>query len=146
MAHFRIIVVGKLKDKRIEQLCMEYMKRLSRFCKAEVLEIKDSDPKREGDRIVEILQGYKGTVYVATEEGTQRTSVEFSRELETDLARGTITFVVGGPHGLSEAVKARSGKTLSLSAMTFTHEMARLLLIEQLYRAKNISANTGYHH
>ena len=66
--------------------------------------------------------------------------------LEADLMNGSSAFVIGGPYGLSDRVKKRADKLISLSPMTFTHEFARAILIEQIYRAKTISANTGYHH
>ena len=142
----RIIAVGRMKNRPLAELAEEYMKRLSKYDKAHVLEIRDSDPRREGARMLEMLEGARGTVYVLSEEGEAFSSREFSSMLEADLAKGGSTFVIGGPYGLSEEIKRRADTLMSLSAMTFTHEWARAILAEQLYRAKSISAGSGYHH
>lgn len=81
-----------------------------------------------------------------SEEGILMGSREFSRALEADLQRGGSAFAVGGPYGLSDRVRARADVVMSMSPMTFTHEFARAVLLEQIYRAKTISANAGYHH
>ena len=74
------------------------------------------------------------------------TSVEFSKMLERDAMRGGSAFVVGGAYGIAGSMKAAADAIVSLSPLTFTHEFARAILAEQLYRAKTITANTGYHH
>ena len=73
-------------------------------------------------------------------------AVKFSKSIESDLQYGGSAFVIGSAYGLSEKIKQRADYLISLSPMTFTHEFARAILLEQIYRAKNISANTGYHH
>ncbi len=144
MRRLKIIAVGKMKNKALAHLCGDYLERLSHYCRAEIAEIGDSDPEREGERMLAHLKNFKGKVYAAGEEGRLRTSREFARLLEGDA--GDCAFLVGGAYGLSAEVKARADEVISLSPMTFTHEFARAILLEQLYRAKNISANTGYHH
>ena len=124
----KIIAVGKIKRAELRTLCDEYSKRLSRYGGAEIIEIKDSDAETEAG------------------EGKTATSREFSKMIESDLLRGGSAFVIGGPYGLSDKIKERADVLLSLSPMTFTHEFARAILLEQIYRAKTISANTGYHH
>lgn len=141
----KLIVVGKLKNAELRALCAEYEKRLTRYGGIEITELKDS-AETEADAILGKLANFRGRVYAMGEEGRLFTSREFSKMLEADLMNGSSAFVIGGPYGLSDRVKKRADKLISLSPMTFTHEFARAILIEQIYRAKTISANTGYHH
>ena len=136
-----------MKNKALAELAQEYQKRLSKYDKLEIVEIKDSGAEREGEKILEILKGAKAKIYAMAEEGKLQSSEEFSKTLEEDLSKfGTSAFVIGGPYGLSKAVKERANALMSLSPMTFTHEWARAILLEQIYRAKSISAGSGYHH
>ena len=142
----KIIAVGKIKRAELRALCDEYLKRLSRYGGAEIIEIKDSDAETEAGNMLGKLANFKGRIYALTEEGKTATSREFSKMIESDLLRGGSAFVIGGPYGLSDKIKEKADVLLSLSPMTFTHEFARAILLEQIYRAKTISANTGYHH
>ena len=142
----KIIAVGKMKRAELRTLCDEYSKRLSRYGGAEIIEIKDSDAETEAGVMLGKLANFKGRIYALAEEGKTATSREFSKMIESDLLRGGSAFVIGGPYGLSDKIKERADVLLSLSPMTFTHEFARAILLEQIYRAKTISANTGYHH
>jgi len=142
----KIIVIGKMKNRALAELAEDYRTRLSRYCPVEILEFKDTDPEKEAERIIEALKNFKGKIYAMTEEGRTLTSKKLSETLEGDLLCGGSAFIIGGPYGLSTLAKARAGAMLSLSPMTFTHEMARVILLEQLYRAKSISAGSGYHH
>lgn len=142
----KIIAVGKIKRAELRALCDEYLKRLSRYGGAEIIEIKDSDAETEAGNMLGKLANFKGRIYALAEEGKTATSREFSKMIESDLLRGGSAFVIGGPYGLSDKIKEKADVLLSLSPMTFTHEFARAILLEQIYRAKTISANTGYHH
>ena len=142
----QIIAVGKIKRAELRALCDEYLKRLSRYGGAEIIEIKDSDAETEAGNMLGKLANFKGRIYALAEEGKTATSREFSKMIESDLLRGGSAFVIGGPYGLSDKIKEKADVLLSLSPMTFTHEFARAILLEQIYRAKTISANTGYHH
>ena len=142
----RLVVVGKIKNRAIADLCEDYARRISHYCPLEISEIKDSDPEREAERIADNLSKFRGRIYALGEEGKEKSSVEFAKMLESDLARGGSAFIIGGPYGLSEKAKSCADIVFSMSKMTFTHEFARAILLEQIYRAKNISANTGYHH
>lgn len=136
-----------MKNKALAELAQEYQKRISKYDKIEIVEIKDSDQQREGEKILEIFKGAKAKIYAMAEEGKCQSSEEFSKTLEGDLAKfGTSIFVIGGPYGLAKEVKERANSLMSLSPMTFTHEWARAILLEQIYRAKSISAGSGYHH
>ena len=142
----KIIAVGKMKCAELKSLCAEYAKRLSRYGGAEIIEIKDSDAETEAGAMLGKLANFKGRIYALAEEGKTATSREFSKMIESDLLRGGSAFAIGGPYGLSDRVRARADVVMSMSPMTFTHEFARAVLLEQIYRAKTISANAGYHH
>lgn len=143
----KIIAIGKMKNKPLEELANEYRKRLSKYDKLEIAELKDASVEKEGEKILEGLKGAKGKIYAMAEEGKTMSSEEFSEMLEKDLmASGSSIFIIGGPYGLSKEVKEAAHCLFSLSKMTFTHEWARTILLEQLYRAKSISAGSGYHH
>ena len=142
----KIAVVGKMKNGALSELCSDYSERLSHFDKIQILEIKDSDTEREGEKILGALSGFRGRIYAMGEEGFETDSEGFSKILERDLLLGGSAFIIGGPYGLSDKVNKSAHSVLSLSKMTFTHEFARVLLLEQLYRAKSISAGSKYHH
>ena len=142
----KIVAVGKMKNKALGELCRDYFARLSHFCRLDVVEIKDSSVEAEADKMLEALKNFKGRVYAMGEEGRLCASAELSAMLEADLQRGGSAFLIGSAYGLSKRAKERADMLLSLSPMTFTHEFARAILAEQLYRAKTITANTGYHH
>ena len=127
-------------------MCDDYASRLKHFGGIEIVELKNSDAQKEGEKMLENLKGFRGKVYVMSEEGKTFTSREFSKRLEDDLMSGGSAFVIGGAYGLSDEAKERADVLMSMSPMTFTHEFARAILLEQIYRAKTITANTGYHH
>lgn len=156
--NFTIIAVGKLKEKYLEDACNEYMKRLSKF-NPRIIEIppeKLSDSpseneiknalEKEGGKILEkIPKGSK--IYVLCIEGKERTSEIFSREIDEAKIHGfsSVTFIIGGSFGLSDKVKSAGHERLSMSKMTFPHQVARVMLLEQIYRATQISMGTRYH-
>ena len=142
----KLIVVGKMKNSALKTLCAEYEKRLSRFGGVDIVELKDSTLDAEAEAMLDKLKNFRGKVYVMSEEGTLMSSTQLSKTLETDLMRGGSAFIIGSAYGLSDKVRQRADVIFSMSPMTFTHEFARAILLEQLYRAKTISANTGYHH
>lgn len=156
--NFTIIAVGKLKEKYLEDACKEYLKRLSQY-NPEIIELTperlSDNPseneirnalEKEGKRILEKIP--KGArVYVLCIEGKQRTSEEFSREIDNAKLSGysSIAFIIGGSFGLSDEVKRTGHEKLSMSKMTFPHQVARVMLLEQIYRATQISLGTRYH-
>lgn len=154
-----VICVGKLKEKYLKDACAEYIKRLSRFCTLSVTELKDesvpeqaSDAQteqaitREGERILQKINDRDFVVSLCVE-GKNLSSESFAKELEQVFQKGAsrLIFVIGGSCGLSEKVKKRSNLRLSFSAMTFPHQLMRVILLEQLYRAYKINANESYH-
>lgn len=140
----KVIAIGKLKDKYFGERVDEYAKWLSPHAKLEIRELQDSTPEKEASAILKELEKDKGAFIIPlSEEGQQFTSRQFAEIL--DKAARKIVFIIGGPLGLSELVKQKGDKLISLSKMTFTHEFARLILMEQLFRAINI-LNGGHYH
>lgn len=146
MFHFTLIAVGRIKNKPLASLCEDFTKRLKRQGKFEQIELKDSTVENEGTRILETLSKRRNArVYALAEEGVTHTSIGFADELQ-DLQGKQAIFIIGGAYGLSKDVKTRADTCLSLSPFTFTHEIARMLLCEQLYRAVSINTGSNYHH
>jgi len=138
MKSIKIYAVGKAKDKNIQCLIGEYEKRLKVFAKVEIIELKDKGISRESEEIAKLIDT---NTYILDESGTNYSSVAFSELINKN---DTIRFVIGGADGITKEAKSKA-KLLSLSNMTFTHEMARLILIEQIYRAIMIINNRSYH-
>ena len=157
MLGLRVIAVGKIKNRAIDALCSDFQKRLSRYAKLELSEVKDvreSDVlvcrAREAERITEQLargRAHSGRLIALSEEGDAMSSVALSNWLQATARAGCSrhTFLIGGPSGLEPALVERADRVLSLSPMTFTHEMARAILLEQLYRALTIWRGEPYH-
>ena len=159
MLNITIIAIGKLKEQYLRDASAEYQKRLSASCKLNIVELnpeKLSDNpsakeienalNSEGKKIIEKIP--KGArVYAMCIEGKQRTSEELSREIDSLALEGAsnIVFIIGGSFGLSDEVKKLSAYRLSMSKMTFPHQIARIMLLEQIYRAMQISLGTKYH-
>lgn len=151
-----IIAIGKQRDKGLLMLQEEYLKRLGPFIKVELQEFPETPFSSTNDRakIIDdeakkIVKHIKkdGLLFVMHEAGTQFTSVKFSNFLEKHTQKGErITFVIGGPLGLAQSILDIADVQISLSPMTFTHQMARVILLEQLYRAATISSGKKYHY
>ena len=156
---FTLVAVGKLREKPFRAMADEYLKRLSRFGKTEEIELpdlpepQDASPAqekqvkdREGESILAKIR--PGDYVIAlTIPGKQWTSPALSAHLSDVMDRGnsSIVLVIGGSLGLSDAVIARANEQLSMSPMTFPHQLARVMLLEQLYRAMKIRAGERYH-
>ena len=139
-----ILAVGKMKDRALQARCDEYQTWLGAYGKVKMELVPDSTPDKEGTALLRHLDKEQGAHVIAlTEEGQEYTSVAFARHLESIQRK--VVFVIGGPDGLSPAVKQRADELWSLSRLTFTHEMARFLLLEQLFRAQNILHGGHYH-
>jgi 23S rRNA (pseudouridine1915-N3)-methyltransferase len=147
--NFRFIWVGKTRNKNYRALQDDYLQRLSHFVKCEIVEVKDSLPHEskeiEGQRILSRLNQSPFVLLLAIE-GRNLSSPELAKEIEKLQNRGLkeVTFVIGGTDGVSSAVVERADNSLSLSFLTFTHEMARVVLLEQLYRAFTIIRGFPY--
>jgi len=145
----KILCVGRLKEKWLQQASAEYLTRLSKYCRLEVAEIKEradrnpsvSKSKEAAELIGRIGDKSKYQTIALDVSGKQMTSEEFSNLLKNQ----NLLFIVGGPEGLDEKILSKSDLTLSLSKMTFTHQIARILLLEQIYRGFTIQKNEKYH-
>ncbi|MGO0155084.1 23S rRNA (pseudouridine(1915)-N(3))-methyltransferase RlmH [Leuconostoc mesenteroides] len=157
--NIKLITVGKLKEKYLTEGIAEYTKRLSRFCKMQVVELidekipenaseaqKNQIMAKEGERIQAKI-GSRDYVIVLAIEGKQLPSEEFSQKLETIAVNGysDITFIIGGSLGLSKAIKQRANLKMSFGLLTLPHQLMRLVLIEQIYRAFMIQQGSPYH-
>ncbi|MGD9563390.1 MAG: 23S rRNA (pseudouridine(1915)-N(3))-methyltransferase RlmH [Pyrinomonadaceae bacterium] len=146
---FRFVWIGKTKDKNWKALQEDYLGRLSHFTRCEVVEIRDSAPHEtkeiEGKRILDVLNP-KGFVCLLDVRGNQIGSDGLSREIEKWQLRALkeVNFIIGGADGVSNEIDDSVDFRLSLSFMTFTHEMARVILLEQLYRAFTIIKGFPY--
>lgn len=139
----KIIVVGKIKDRGLQAKITEFSKWISRYAKLEIVELRDSNVEKEAAAILKSLAKDKAFIFALSEEGKEFTSNKFSQKLAAIDKK--LIFIIGGPLGLSPAVKQGADCLFSLSQMTFTHEMARLFLLEQIYRAIDIARGGKYH-
>jgi 23S rRNA (pseudouridine1915-N3)-methyltransferase len=146
MYRYTIIAVGRMKNRELASLCADFVKRLKRQGAFEIVDLNDGDVESEGRRILEALDKRRDArVYAMAEEGKTRSSAALARELYALQGKPAV-FIIGGAYGLSPEVKMRADILFSLSPLTFTHEIARMLLCEQLYRAVSINTGAKYHH
>ena len=150
-----IVAVGKIKEKSLSQLIEEYKKRIGAYSKIEIIEVSDEPNDRLSDEKVKEIEGQRiikqlkkdSYVILLSLKGKQMDSIKFSREIEkiNTYNSSHITFVIGGSVGVSEQVEQRADLLLKLSEMTLPHNIARLLILEQIYRAYKILNNETYH-
>lgn len=142
-----LIVVGKLKEKFLVDGVAEYLKRLKKFATVEVREIPECRTVEEEGQKILSLAGQNSWLCVLDVSGAALTSEEFAKKISELNLNGTsnLTFAIGGAFGLSEELRRTAAFRLSLSKMTLTHQMARLILTEQIYRAFKINRNEPYH-
>ena len=154
-----IVSVGKLKEKYLKQGIDEYVKRLSGYAKVELIEVPDEKApenlseqesqqikEKEGERILAKISDDTYVIALAIE-GKMKSSEELAKSLDklATYGRSKIAFVIGGSLGLSKSVMQRANEALSFSKMTFPHQLVRLLLLEQIYRAFRINRGEPYH-
>ncbi|MBR3039948.1 MAG: 23S rRNA (pseudouridine(1915)-N(3))-methyltransferase RlmH [Lachnospiraceae bacterium] len=154
-----ILCVGKIKEKFYKDALAEYEKRLSKYCKFQIMEVSDEEcpesasdaeilnvKRKEGERL---LSKISASSYVITLEikGKKKDSVKFAEDLQNRMVNGVsdFVFVIGGSVGLSEEVSQRANEKLSFSDMTFPHQLMRVILAEQIYRAERIMHKEPYH-
>lgn len=157
--NIKIVCVGKLKEKYFKDGIAEYVKRMSRFAKVKIVQVPDEKApeklspaemeqvkKIEGKRILDKIKD-KEYVYVTAIKGKERTSEAFAKELSnlTTYGHSDITFVIGGSLGTSDAVNKRADDLISFGKFTMPHQLMRLVLIEQIYRAFMINSGSPYH-
>ena len=153
---FTIVAVGKLKERFWADACAEYLKRLQPYAKTEIVELADVDPAKAGGELAAVEREGAAVLKALPERahvvlldigGKQRSSEGLSARLdELGLAgKSHLAFVVGGSCGVSPAVRRRADETLSFGPITLPHNLARVVLLEQLYRACKISRGEPYH-
>ncbi len=155
--NIELIVVGKTDMKEVEALVAMYSKRLNHYVRFAITTIADvrntrklseAEQKRlEGEAILRLINE-SDHLMLLDEHGLELRSVEFAQHLQNRMSAGTkrLVFVIGGPYGFSDAVYQRANSKLSLSRMTFSHQIVRAIFTEQLYRAFTILRNEPYHH
>jgi 23S rRNA (pseudouridine1915-N3)-methyltransferase len=157
MLRVNIICVGNLKEKYLKDGCAEYLKRLSAFCKPQVVELKEEKApgekegeiarslEKEGQQMLPYLEGAYNIALCI--EGKQMPSEKLADQLEEVALRGfsKVNFIIGGSYGIWQKVKDQCQMRLSMSQMTFPHQLARMMVLEQLYRAFTIQNNIKYH-
>ena len=151
-----VIAVGKLKERFWADACSEYLKRLKAYAKVEIKEIADIDPAKaggvpaartkEGAAILAALPDSSHVILLAID-GKERSSEELSHRIDALALAGKsdVTFIIGGSDGVSEPVRMRSDEALSFGRITLPHNLARVVLVEQIYRAFKISRGEPYH-
>ena len=159
MLNISIVCVGKIKENYLKDAISEYSKRLGRFCNLSIIELQDEKlPEKLNDSIInevknkecsKIMQAIKKDSYVICLDlkGKEFSSEEFSKKIENISLNfnSRITFVIGGTLGLNEEILSLSNEKICLSKMTFPHQLIRVFLLEQLFRAFKISNNETYH-
>ncbi|WP_290770946.1 23S rRNA (pseudouridine(1915)-N(3))-methyltransferase RlmH [Anaerofustis sp.] len=155
--NINIICVGKLKEKYLKEAQTEYVKRISRFTKINIIEIADEKltgsesldelaKEKEGVKILNKLNK-NSYIFAMDIKGCQMNSVEFAEKIDNLILKGksNFTFIIGGSLGLSKDVLNVADKKLSFSSMTFPHQLFRVMLLEQIYRCFKINNNETYH-
>lgn len=160
MMNINLITVGKLKESYLREAVLEYSKRLSGYCKLSITELAESrlseNPSEkeiqnallnESKMIDEYINKSSAYNIAMCIEGKQLSSSEFSQKID-DIGisgKSTINFIIGSSYGISQSIKNKSDLKLSMSKMTFPHQLARVILLEQIYRAFQISSGGKYH-
>ena len=144
MLSVKIVAVGSIKESFFEEAIAEYEKRLSKYCKFEIIEIKESDSKNEA---IAIRQKLKGFVMLCDVGGRQVSSVELSDSFFNlgVMGSSTVSIVIGGSHGVGNCLDDVVDEKISFGRITFPHQLFRVVLVEQIYRAFTIIRGEKYH-
>lgn len=148
----KIICLGKIKEQFFKDAEAEYVKRITKYSKIDLIELPDEKDtniqqclKKESENILKHLKE-KDNIIILDINGTQKTSEEFSKMINEELTNNSnITFIIGSSNGLDEKIKKLTNKKISFSKMTFPHQMFRVILLEQIYRGFKIITNESYH-
>lgn len=148
----KIICLGKIKEQFFKDAETEYIKRITKYSKIDLIELPDEKDtniqqclKKESENILKHLKE-KDNIIILDINGTQKTSEEFSKMINEELTNNSnITFIIGSSNGLDEKIKKLTNKKISFSKMTFPHQMFRVILLEQIYRGFKIINNESYH-
>ena len=148
----KLITVGQIKEKYLKEAIEEYKKRISKYTNIEIIEVKDEglveEEKAKNKEAEKINKHISDRDYLITLEieGQQMTSPDFAKKIDNILIENSnIVFIIGGSYGLSDEIKNKARLHLSFSKMTFPHQLFRVLLLEQIYRAYKINNNESYH-
>lgn len=155
MLKINIILLGKLKERYLQDAEQEYLKRLSPSFDIKIHELReesftdnsvpDQVKAKEAEKILNVLEKLRNPfIFIMDEKGKEFSSVQFAEKISS-IDR-ELVFIIGGPMGLSEEIKKIQGEMIALSKMTFTHQMVRIFLLEQIYRAMMINQNKKYHY
>lgn len=155
MIKINVVAIGDIKEKYLLDAIKEYSKRITRFANLNIIEIKENNPASNSEKdikpalkkdAIEIEKHLSGFIIVLDILGKQIDSIELSKTIEKiTQTNSTITFVIGASNGLSDEIKYRANLKLSFSLMTFPHQLMRVILLEQIYRAFTILNNIAYH-
>jgi len=138
-----IMTVGKIKDRELALKARDFSERIARDVRLDIASIRDSSPAKEAERLLGHISKHSGFVFALGERGRHYTSEQFSSRI---YGLGThVCFIIGGPFGLDPSVEQAADELLALSSMTFPHELAQVMLLEQLYRAVSIHHKRKYH-
>lgn len=156
----KVVAVGKIKENFFALAINEYVKRLKAYCELEVIEVNDEQitkdsnasldakiKEKEGEKILSRIKENEYVILLDFLNSKEYDSISFSKHIDEMMTRGNsnLTFVIGGSLGLGENIRKRGNERLLLSKMTFTHQMTRIILLEQIYRAFKILHNETYH-
>ena len=141
----KIICVGKIKEKYLKDGIDDYLKRLSKYHKINIIELADTNIIEEGNEIIKHIDSKDYVISLAIE-GNNLSSIELSEKIDkTFITNSCITFIIGGSNGIREDIKGKSNYLLSFSKLTYPHGLFRLILLEQIYRCMMINNNHKYH-
>lgn len=145
----KIICVGKIKENYLREAILEYKKRLSKYTKLEIIELEDESKSNilelEKEKIMKYINP-KDYIITLEIEGKELTSIELANKISNIfITNSNITFIIGGSYGLHDEIKKISNLSLSFSKLTFPHQLFRVMLLEQIYRAFKINNNETYH-
>ena len=146
-----IVAVGKIKEKFFTDAINEYKKRLSKFCEFSIIEVPEKSAetnliKKTADESELLLNSCKGTIILLDRQGKEISSPELADIIDkTSLSSSTISFVIGGSNGVSQKLKQQAHHSISFGKVTYPHQLFRVVLTEQIYRAFTINAGLPYH-
>ena len=142
----KIICLGKIKEKYLNDAVTEYQKRLSKYTKLEIIELKDEEDLKKDEEKIKKVINEKDNIVMLDKDGKEYTSEGFKDFIEKELTlNSNITFLIGSSYGFSKDLKDEINKKVSFSHLTFPHQLFRVLLLEQIYRAFKIINNETYH-
>lgn len=141
----KIICVGKLKENYTKELCNDYIKRISKYQKIEIIELKDST-KEEENKLIQKHLNKEDYIFACNIKGKEYSTIELSNKIDNIfITKPNITFIIGGSEGLSKETLEKSNEIISFSKLTFPHNLFRGMLLEQIYRVFKILNNESYH-